>query len=185
MGIKHCGKSTQGRLLAKQFDCPFFDTDDEVTNLTGKSPRQIYTEQGKEAFIEAEKLACQKLADKLSSINMAVIATGGGICNNPAALEVLHKVGTFVFLNADEKTAANRIVWEIKYDSDGKMMNLPAYIANKNPANVKDVRNIFHDFYEERQKIYKDLCDVEVKMEHSSSKTENMNRILNKLKEEN
>lgn len=181
LGIKHCGKSTQGKLLAKHFDCPFFDTDDEVTVLTGKNPRQIYTEQGKEAFLEAEKLACEKLADKLSSINKAVIATGGGICNNPAALEVLHKLGTFVFLNADEKTAANRIVWEIKYDSDGKMKNLPAYIANKNPANVKDVRAIFHDFYIERQKIYEDLCDIEVKMEHSASKSENMERIVNAL----
>lgn len=181
LGIKHCGKSTQGKLLAKHFDCPFFDTDDEVTVLTGKNPRQIYTEQGKEAFLEAEKQACEKLADKLSSINKAVIATGGGICNNPAALEVLHKLGTFVFLNADEKTAANRIVWEIKYDSDGAMKNLPAYIANKNPANVKDVRAIFHDFYIERQKIYEDLCDIEVKMEHSASKSENMERIVNAL----
>lgn len=181
LGIKHCGKSTQGKLLAKHFDCPFFDTDDEVTVLTGKNPRQIYTEQGKEAFLEAEKLACEKLADKLSSINKAVIATGGGICNNPAALEVLHKLGTFVFLNADEKTAANRIVWEIKYDSDGAMKNLPAYIANKNPKNVSEVRAIFHEFYTERQKIYEDLCDIEVKMEHSASKSENMERIVNAL----
>lgn len=181
LGIKHCGKSTQGKLLAKHFDCPFFDTDDEVTVLTGKNPRQIYTEQGKEAFLEAEKQACEKLADKLSSINKAVIATGGGICNNPAALEVLHKLGTFVFLNADEKTAANRIVWEIKYDSDGAMKNLPAYIANKNPKNVSEVRAIFHEFYTERQKIYEDLCDIEVKMEHSASKSENMERIVNAL----
>lgn len=186
LGIKHCGKSTQGKLLAKYFNCPFFDTDDEVEVLTGKSPRQIYTEQGKEAFLEAERFACEKLTEKVlnqaDSENIAcVIATGGGICNNPAALEVLHKLGTFVFLNADEKTAANRIVWEIKYDSDGKMKNLPAYIANKNPANVKDVRAIFHDFYIERQKIYEGLCDLEVKMEHSASKTENMERILNSL----
>lgn len=196
LGIKHCGKSTQGKLLAKYFNCPFFDTDDEVEVLTGKSPRQIYTEQGKEAFLEAEKLACEKLSEKIpgqaqkdglqaDSKNVAcVIATGGGICNNPAALEVLHKLGTFVFLNADEKTAANRIVWEIKYDSDGKMKNLPAYIANKNPKNVKEVRAIFHDFYTERQKIYEGLCDIEVKMEHSSSKSENMERILNNLKDE-
>ena len=112
---------------------------------------------------------------------MAVIATGGGICNNPEALEVLHGLGKFVFLNADEKTAANRIVWEIKYDYDGTMKNLPAYIANKNPKNVQEVRAIFHDFYEERQKIYKDLCDVEVKLEHSASKSENMKKILTAL----
>ena len=193
LGIKHCGKSTQGKLLAKHFSCPFFDTDDEITALTGKSPREIYSELGKEAFIEAEKNACQNLVEKIlaqapsadcqsqAEANVSVIATGGGICNNPAALEILHKIGKFVFLNADEKTAANRIVWEIKYDSDGSMKNLPAYIANKNPKNVRDVRAIFHNFYEERQKIYKDLCDVEVKLEHSSTKAENMQKIVNAL----
>ena len=193
LGIKHCGKSTQGKLLAKHFSCPFFDTDDEVTALTGKSPREIYSELGKEAFIEAEKNACKNLVEKIlaqapsadcqsqAEANVSVIATGGGICNNPAALEILHKIGKFVFLNADEKTAANRIVWEIKYDSDGSMKNLPAYIANKNPKNVRDVRAIFHNFYEERQKIYKDLCDIEVKLEHSSTKAENMQKIVNAL----
>ena len=180
LGIKHCGKTTQGKLLSKHFGCPFFDTDDEITALTGKSPRQIYSEQGKEAFLAAEKNACENLVKKLSS-KESVIATGGGICNNSDALEALHKIGKFVFLNADEKTAANRIVWEIKYDSDGSMKNLPAYIANKNPKNVAEVRAIFHDFYEERQKIYKKLCDVEVKLEHSATKQENMEKILNSL----
>ena len=181
LGIKHCGKSTQGKLLAKHFDCPFFDTDDEITALTGKTPREIYAEQGKEAFLEAEKNACLAVASKVSSINKAVIATGGGICNNSPALEALHALGKFVFLNAGEKTAATRIVWEIKYDSDGSMKNLPAYIANKNPKNVQEVRAIFHDFYKERQKIYKNLCDIEVKLEHSASKSENMQKILESL----
>ena len=193
LGIKHCGKSTQGKMLAKHFSCPFFDTDDEVTSLTGKTPREIYTELGKDAFLEAEKNACEKLVEKVQSLapagesqspderQISVIATGGGICNNPAALEVLHKIGRFVFLNADEKTAANRIVWEIKYDSDGSMKNLPAYISNKNPKNVRDVRAIFHDFYEERQKIYKELCDIEVKLEHSATKAENMQKIVTAL----
>ena len=181
LGIKHCGKSTQGKLLAKHFSCPFFDTDDEITALTGKSPREIYTEQGKEAFLAAEKEACERLVQKLGCEQKTVIATGGGICNNPAALEAIHKIGKFVFLNADEKTASNRIVWEIKYDSDGSMKNLPAYIASKNPRNVQEVRGIFHDFYKERQKIYKDLCDVEVKLAHSASKSENMKKILTAL----
>ncbi|WP_294429705.1 shikimate kinase [uncultured Treponema sp.] len=193
LGIKHCGKSTQGKLLSKHFGCPFFDTDDEVTALTGKTPREIYSEQGKDAFIEAERNACEKLAEKIlnqsqnegecvSSDGIAcVIATGGGICNNPAALEALHKTGKFVFLNADEKTAADRIVREIKYDGVGVMKNLPAYIAKENPENVADVRAIFHNFYEERQKIYKDLCDIEVKLNYTATKTENMEKIIKAL----
>ena len=184
LGIKHCGKSTQGKLLAKHFSCPFFDTDDEITNLNGKTPREIYTESGKEVFLEAERLACEKLIQKIqvqtandeNSI-CSVIATGGGICNNQSALDALHKIGKFIFLNVDEKTAATRIINEIKYDGVGFMKNLPAYIANKNPKNVQDVRSIFHDFYEERQKIYKDLCDFEVKLEQSDTKQENLKKI--------
>ncbi|WP_407429553.1 shikimate kinase [Treponema sp.] len=183
MGIKHCGKSTQGKLLAKHFECPFYDTDDEVTQLTGKTPREIYTESGKEAFLEAEKQACKNLAEKIKSETMAIIATGGGICNNPAALDELHKTGKFIFLNADEKTAADRIVREISYDGIGSMKNLPAYIAKENPKNVQEVRSIFHNFYVERQKIYQNLCDIEIKLEHSSSKSENRQKILDALKE--
>ena len=58
------------------------------------------------------------------------------------------------------------------------MKNLPAYIAKENPKNVQDVRTIFHNFYLERQKIYKDLCDIEVKLEHSATKLENMEKII-------
>lgn len=189
MGIKHCGKSTQGKLLSKHFGCPFYDTDDEITRLFGKTPREIYTKDGKEKFIEAEQKTCEHLAEILSQVqndtnqakNDSVIATGGGICNNPLALDSLHKIGIFVFLNADEKTACDRIIREIKYDGVGVMKNLPAYIASKNPKNAQEVREIFHDFYIERQKIYTDLCDIEVKLAHSSSKAENMQKILNAL----
>lgn len=186
LGIKHCGKSTQGKILAKHFKCPFFDTDDEITFLTGKTAREIYVEQGKEAFLAVEKDICKKLSEDSRLVHQsekvtAVIATGGGVCNNSEALDYLHKIGLFVFLNADEKTAADRIVNEIKYDGVGMMKNLPAYIANKNPQNVMEVREIFHKYYEERRKIYAGLCDVEVKLEHSASKTENMKNILSKL----
>ncbi|MBQ1794978.1 MAG: shikimate kinase, partial [Treponema sp.] len=44
MGIKHCGKSTQGKILAKKMGSDFYDTDEVIAEQTGKSPRQIYTE---------------------------------------------------------------------------------------------------------------------------------------------
>ena len=53
MGIKHCGKSTQARLLSRHYSVPSFDTDDLITEITGKTPREIYSSEGKEAFMKA------------------------------------------------------------------------------------------------------------------------------------
>ncbi len=181
LGIKHSGKSTQGKLAAKHFECDFFDTDDEITRTTGKTPRQIYTESGQEAFLKAEEGACRKLAENAKNGKRVVIATGGGICNNKAALEELHKIGIFVFLDSDEETACSRIVREIKYEKDGSMSNLPAYIAKKNPSDITDVRKIFHGFYTERQKIYRSICDISVKLAHSATKQENCEKIISAI----
>ena len=44
MGIKHSGKSTQGRLLAGHFGCPFIDIDDEILKIL-ENPRGKYTQK--------------------------------------------------------------------------------------------------------------------------------------------
>ena len=187
LGIKHCGKSTQGRLLSKHFACPLFDTDDVIQAMTGKSPRQIYTEQGEAAFIAAEADACQHLSRQLAERThqakpyAAVIATGGGICKNEKALQTLRALGTLIFLNAQEKTAADRIVREAKTDASGAPTNLPAYIAKEHPQTLDDVRASFHRFYEERTKAYRALCDITVTMTPAPPE-ENMRCIVNALR---
>ena len=42
MGCKHCGKSTQGKLLAKKLGVDFFDTDDVITRMCGMDARTLY-----------------------------------------------------------------------------------------------------------------------------------------------
>ncbi len=181
MGIKHCGKSTQGRLLSKKLSLPFFDTDTLIEEATGKSPRQIYNECGADAFKKAELEACEKLSDELCAKGTsAVIATGGGICTNPGAVEKLKALGRCVFLIADEKLAADRIVREVVTKEDGELTNLPAYIACKNPSSILEVRKIFHDFYVERTKLYSRIADICVEM-RQASKEENLARILDAL----
>ena len=178
MGIKHCGKSTQAKRLGAELGLENFDTDDLITEMTGATPREIYTKAGEEVFKAAEKNACDFLVAKIRNEKKdCVIATGGGICKNPDALESLRAVGRLVFLNSPENAAADRIVREIQTDSNGKMTGLPAYIANKNPKNVDEVRKIFHDFYVDRVKIYESLADVTVSM-GNDSKAENTIKIL-------
>lgn len=179
MGIKHCGKSTQGRIISKKLSVPFFDTDDVIFEMTGKTPRQIYTELGNEGFQEAEEKACSFLLEKINSSaeKNAVIATGGGICGNKKALDVLKKIGTFVFLKTSERIASFRVLREISVAQDGTLLNVPAFIAKKNPRSVADAKKIFHDFFIERECIYEQLADVVIDMS-SSSKEANAAKII-------
>lgn len=179
MGIKHCGKSTQGRIISKKLSVPFFDTDDVIFEMTRKTPRQIYTELGNEGFQEAEEKACSFLLEKINSSaeKNAVIATGGGICGNKKALDVLKKIGTFVFLKTPERIASFRVLREISVAQDGTLLNVPAFIAKKNPRSVADAKKIFHDFFIERECIYEQLADVVIDMS-SSSKEANAAKII-------
>lgn len=179
MGIKHCGKSTQGRIISKKLSVPFFDTDDVIFEMTGKTPRQIYTELGNEGFQEAEEKACSFLLEKINSSaeKNAVIATGGGICGNKKALDVLKKIGTFVFLKTPERIASFRVLREISVAQDGTLLNVPVFIAKKNPRSVADAKKIFHDFFIERECIYEQLADVVIDMS-SSSKEANAAKII-------
>mgnify|MGYP002853055256 CR=1 FL=1 len=205
MGIKHCGKSTQGKLLAAHFSCPFFDTDDEVTALTGKTPRELYVQQGKNAFMQAEAQVCKQLSarfsvdaadsrlasapsalacaakEPLQTAFSCVIATGGGIANNEPALQALASCGVLVFLQADEKLACDRIIREISFDEAGALKNAPAYIASEHPATLADVRAIFHRFYEERTALYTARCNITVQMT-SLPPEQNRERILQALR---
>ena len=80
MGIKHCGKSTQANLLARHFSVPAFDTDDLILEMTGKTPRQIYTELGQEGFKKAEKEACLEFKKRLEKLS--VTDTDGSRADN-------------------------------------------------------------------------------------------------------
>ena len=188
-GIKHCGKSTQGKRLAAALGLDFYDTDVLIFEQTGMDARAIYKSQGKDAFMAAELKACEYLRDILqakgsqgqnaAAAKSAVIATGGGICQNEPAIAILKKLGTIVYLEVPEITAAGRIVREARFLPDGTIQNLPAYIANKNPADQKEVRAIFHDFYMERTKKYRSLADASVQAQ--GSRSENTKKILSAL----
>lgn len=188
-GIKHCGKSTQGKRLAAALGLDFYDTDDLIFEQTGMDARAIYKSQGKDSFMAAELKACEYLRDTLqaegsqgqnaAAEKSAVIATGGGICQNEPAIAILKKLGTIVYLEVPEITAAGRIVREARFLPDGTIQNLPAYIANKNPADQKEVRAIFHDFYTERTKKYRTLADASVQAQ--GSRSENTKKILSAL----
>lgn len=69
------GKTSTGRILAKEMGYVFADTDEEVVERTGVSIAYIFDVEGESGFRQREHQALMKLLSK----NNAVIATGGGI----------------------------------------------------------------------------------------------------------
>ncbi|UJB68610.1 shikimate kinase [Acaryochloris sp. 'Moss Beach'] len=75
VGMMGCGKSTTGRALAKQLGYGFVDTDDLITQLTGKAITDIFAESGENYFRQVES----KVLSEVAAHTKLVVATGGGI----------------------------------------------------------------------------------------------------------
>lgn len=73
-GFMGTGKSTVGRLLARQLDMDFVDTDAAVENEAGMRIPAIFRTAGEAGFRVLEARVCQQLAAGKGR----VIATGGG-----------------------------------------------------------------------------------------------------------
>lgn len=115
VGIKHCGKSTLGRLLAKSCRCPFFDSDTELEKVfhleSGSrcTTRQIFKILGEEKFREFEARVIRSLVSE----EPRVISLGGGAVDNPFLTEGdLHKLGLILWLDAADDIAYKRVIRE-------------------------------------------------------------------------
>ena len=95
IGMPGSGKSTVGRLLAKQLGRPFRDTDEEIVARAGKPIPEIFRDEGEGAFRDLESAV---VAD-LSQYGGAVIATGGGAILRQENLDALRQNGALVHLD--------------------------------------------------------------------------------------
>ena len=179
MGCKHCGKTTQGRLLAQKLGVSFVDTDEEIGRLRGIDFRTLYKTKGPGEFALAEEEACSSIINK-NPDNQLVIATGGGICDNPPALQVLRECGSFVFLRLDIKYSVKRIMDKIEETELGTFLNVPAYVMDKNPTSLKQIEEILLAKYEERYKQYSNIADIIVDIKNAPVE-ENFKTLLGAL----
>ena len=94
-GMPGSGKTTVGKLLAKQLGRSFYDSDDEITSRTGRTPNEIIRADGEAAFrdVEAETIAALSLQPG------CVIATGGGAILRDENIRHLRANGRIFFLD--------------------------------------------------------------------------------------
>lgn len=93
IGMPSCGKSTLGRILAKELGYGYVDTDDIIIRQNGCPLRDILDAEGVDGFVRREEeTICSVQAQR------TVIATGGSAIYSEKAMAHLKTLGRVVYL---------------------------------------------------------------------------------------
>jgi len=107
VGFMGSGKTSVGRVLSTHLGLAFIDLDDRIARHAGKSVPGIFAEDGEAAFRAHERAALVALEPEL--LAGAVIATGGGACQDAAARAWMQARGTMVWLDVPLETIERRV----------------------------------------------------------------------------
>ncbi len=134
------GKSTIGRLLAKELRLPFRDSDKEIEQRTGASIPLIFDVEGEGGFREREHAV---IAD-LCRLDGVVLATGGGAVMREDNRKALRAGGRVVYLCTSvdqqlERTARDR---------------------NRPLLQAADPRGVLANLMAVRDPLYRSIADV-------------------------
>ena len=130
-----CGKTTIGKILSDELNLKFYDMDDYIQDITGKTIMQLF-EKGEEHFRDIETQACRELIKKEN----VLISTGGGVIKRRENIDILRDDSIIIFLD--------RPVEKIIGDVD----------VSKRPL-LKDGKEKVLVLYKERYDIYRESAD--------------------------
>ncbi len=134
------GKTTVGRLLARRTGRDFVDLDHEISRAAARTIPEIFAEGGEDRFRDLEHAA---LISALDRPEPAVISCGGGAVTRPENRAALLQTPT-VFLSEDVDALFARTRGADRPLRGGS-------------------REDFSRRYAERQPLYREVADVEVR----------------------
>jgi len=140
VGVPGAGKTTVGKLLAKELGLEFFDSDQVIEARSGKSVSDIFTQDGEPAFRQIEH---DVIVDLLDSSNTVLALGGGSLGNDDTRAKV--KDATTVWLVTGLAQAVDRV---------GMNRNRPLLLGN--------VRGQLADLMAAREPLYKEVAKVAV-----------------------
>lgn len=105
IGFMGAGKTTVSRLVAEQLGRPFVDLDDAIEAAAGRTVREIFEDDGEDAFraLESEQLVA------LEDAEPSVVACGGGIVVRDANRSALKRKGFVVYLKVSAGETLARV----------------------------------------------------------------------------
>jgi len=140
VGPMGAGKSTIGRMLARELGYRFLDTDRIIEERCGANIPWIFDVEGEDGFRQRETA----MLEELSAEPRTVLATGGGVVMRPENHPLLKRDAIVVYLN----TSIDQQVERTRKDRNRPLLQ------NDDPEAV--LRRLF----EIRDPIYRQLADV-------------------------
>ena len=144
LGMMTVGKTTLGKIVAKNLGLSFIDTDEHIEKKNSMRVSEIFEKKGEKFFRLEEKREINKILKK----NECVISLGGGAFVDKALRNNILKNSISIWLDLNIKILSQRVKW------------------NKKRPLLKKTNNfeIIRDIYEKRKNIYKManhkiLCD--------------------------
>lgn len=154
-GMKHCGKSTQARRLARKISCSFTDTDELMSSYFQEAhgqiltAKEIFAQYGAETFKTIEENAIRSLIPQVKKYRQSghyIISLGGGTSMNVELIRDLkEELGAFVvFLNPTPETLFDRV----------KRNGPSRFLQGDNPEAA------FLEIYKQRLPFYESQADM-------------------------
>lgn len=106
IGFMGSGKSSVGKLLAKELNFEFIDTDEEIEKANNLKISKLFKDFGEEYFRELETSYLKKL---LHHKKYSILSTGGGLPLRECNVKILREFGVVVYLKATKDTIVNRV----------------------------------------------------------------------------
>lgn len=105
IGFLGAGKTTLAKNLGRMFKRPYVDTDRMAERICRASIAQVFETQGEAAFRRAETQALERLRFKKSLL----VSCGGGIVESPENIQLMHSMGSIVFLEGNLEDSLKQI----------------------------------------------------------------------------
>lgn len=138
IGMPGCGKSTLGRVLAKELSYNFYDMDAYIEKIANRTIQELINES-EELFRNFETKACEELIQK----KRVIISTGGGVIKRQKNMEILSEDSVILFID--------RPIESIAKDVD----------INSRPL-LKEGKDRLYTLYSERYDLYKNAADIRI-----------------------
>jgi shikimate kinase len=168
IGMKGCGKSTVGKLLARKLAIDFIELDNEIekTHFLNKKKhltfREIFKKHGGEYFRSLENNVLKNIVRKAEN-NKFVLACGGGTPLNVNNQILLRQLGKVIYLDVDKKVLLQRTL------KDG----IPAFFPYPD-----DPEKSLAKLLEKRRPIYKKAAQKIIRLTKEKPE-EIVNQIIN------